>query len=243
MIHFVSSTYLRACLVIAILLGCVISPITAIAQPDAKQVVFRKAISASQTLVVTRREVPDVPPTKKEVEELQRKAPGAAYVTPDHVWVYSMQLQSKMRSDSKLLWTATIPEYKGSPWGSFKILDAYYNGEFAVVVQQDSRFIEAEITRKNNNFAVAKRTPSSVAAQELPSQPLSSQEPSVTSAKITVSKSPQVITVTLSDSADKKRRFIWQNKLNKWVEQKQAKPAPSASPRRQSPQPVRRSAS
>lgn len=201
------------------------APVAVNVQEPSQTTIFRKELPKSRRLMVTREEAPYVPPTQAEIEKLHRELPDAVFRKPDHVWRYSLRLETVPGGSSKLLWTVTLSGYNDEgPWGPFRVLDADYNDNIAVVVFQSHSIIEGNITRKNNNFAVEKRTVSNRPFRQLLIIPPTYDEVPVYDAKITMPKSAQPLMVTLTDLKGRKRRFIWQKK---WVEQKpKGKPIP-----------------
>jgi hypothetical protein len=98
--------------------------------PDAFEVVYTKEVPGGRRLIVTKREVPVLPPqlTREQWEQmLGRPVPEKTYV-PDHTYRFSFELEAAESGKRELLWTTHAWDcgelnFAGVEW-RLRVLDA-----------------------------------------------------------------------------------------------------------------------
>ena len=111
----------------------VLASTLAFAQSRSEKIVFQKVLPQNQTLTVLETEMPYV--ISPEVKAL---GPNAHEVIPDHVYLYTFQLQSGKQT--KILWTPTRNHLDGAWFSSkpaMKVMDAIMSeGKLCIVYNQ-----------------------------------------------------------------------------------------------------------
>lgn len=126
----------------ALILSSIALAILCVQVVHAEEVIWQKQIGRKQTLVASKKELP----RDEEVKKALDKSPGSQIDPPDHVFLYSLTLDSPDQKPQKALWSKTLWTYdKGFTATNFQVLDAVYRSGVLVLVYKQSRITLAEV--------------------------------------------------------------------------------------------------
>jgi len=184
----------------------------------ADDIIFNKQSSDGQKLVMSKKQVPYVPPTKEEIEELRKEFPGAE-IKLDHkylVYEYALTLVSSDGKQQKKLWLKQSTDFGLEPKISteFKPFDAIFKSDTLLIIYKDTCETIADVVKPDQ-----KKVENTMGGT---GTVLSKDEPSahtiVTSAKIEGSFKDDSIEVNLTFTDGKSTK--WTFKKNAWAEVK-----------------------
>ena len=183
---------------------------------QASEVVFEKPMSKAQKLVVSRVEIPFIPPSAEDIKELQETFPGqeGEFMKPDHVYEYFLILSSFDDKQQKKLWSKKSLYYKLGPGmlTELKILDATFESDTLIIVfkEESETFVEVVAAEQEKTGKGSR--------QMVLSKDGAFARSIVTFAKIEGSFKDDSVVVNLKFADGKSTQ--WTFKKNEWVEVK-----------------------
>lgn len=186
------------------------------------KVVFQKKIADTESLIVSRRELP--PLTKQQFKVMQRaqqrKTPDGILAKPDHHYTYTLRLHRTAQGSirDQVLWSRTLWEYdegKSLVPSHLRVLDVAFSQGIVVVVYKITYGISAQVRRYPQTNGVRRATfEDEIVVYD------NEAEGQISSAAQAIISPDSKVEVLVSFSQNQRRRFLWHH--YKWVEQKSA---------------------